>query len=53
MFREFNIKGHSGCDIKIKKNKVVKLASDSRYSDRLFLQHNKQMQFKNKNIFLK
>ena len=25
MNTEFNIKGHSGCDIKIKKNRVIKM----------------------------
>ena len=50
MNTEFNIKGHSGCDIKIKKNRVIKMASDKKYSSRLLLQYNKQLQFRNKNI---
>ena len=33
MNTEFNIKGHSGCDIKIKKNRVIKIASDRKYSN--------------------
>ena len=50
MNTEFNIKGHSGCDIKIKKNRVIKMASDKKYSKRLNLQYDKQMKFKNKNV---
>ena len=50
MNTEFNIKGHSGCDIKIKKNRVVKVASDKKYSKRLKLQCDKQNKFKNKNL---
>ena len=44
---KFNIKGHSGCDIKIKNNKVIKIASNKKYSERLKLQFNKQKNFKN------
>jgi len=47
---EFNIKGHSGCKIEVKNNRVVKVASNKKYSSRLSLQHNKQLKFKNKNI---
>ena len=34
MNTEFNIKGNSGCDIKIKKNRVVKVEYDKNYSKR-------------------
>ena len=48
MNMKFNIQGHSGCDIKIKKGRVIKIASDRKYSERLLLQHDKQLKFKNK-----
>jgi hypothetical protein len=47
---EFNIKGHSGCKIEVKNNRVVKAASDRKYSERLILQHDKQLKFKNECI---
>ena len=47
---EFNIKGHSGCKIEVRDNKVIKIASDKKYSDRLFLQYDKQLKFKNKDM---
>ena len=50
MDMKFNIQGHSGCDIKIKKGRVVKIASDRKYSERLILQHDKQLKFKNECI---
>jgi hypothetical protein len=50
MNMKFNIQGHSGCDIKIKKGRVIKIASDRKYSKRLILQHDKQLKFKNKCI---
>ena len=47
---KFNIKGHSGCRLQLKKDKVIKIASNKKYSNRLFLQYDKQLKFKNKDI---
>jgi len=50
MTNNFNIKGHSGCTIEVKKDVVVKSASTKKYSERLYLQHNKQINFNDRNI---
>ena len=47
---KFNIKGHSGCRLQLKKDKVIKIASNKKYSNRLFLQYDKQLKFKNKDM---
>tara|TARA_Y100000004_G_C8943414_1_gene425157 strand:+ start:417 stop:1229 length:813 start_codon:yes stop_codon:yes gene_type:complete len=47
---EFNIKGHSGCKLQLKGDRIIKTASNKNYSDRLFLQYDKQLKFKNKII---
>ena len=41
----FNIKGNSGCDVFLKGGNVIKKATDKKYSDRLYLQYEKQKSF--------
>jgi serine/threonine protein kinase len=41
----FNIKGNSGCDVFLKDGNVIKKATDKKYSDRLYLQYEKQKNF--------
>jgi hypothetical protein len=42
---EFNVQGNSGCDVFLKNGRVFKKAGHKKYSDRLYLQFEKQKSF--------